>query len=762
MSGFFCAFIFLIFNAPSTVLRNKSLLALLLLFSLAAHLHAQDAFMDSLKTALKNAEDDRQKVTTLVGLSQNSFEPSEALGYAKEAVKLSAGDQELSLSWNQVAWSHKNLYQFDSALLAAKKAYGHAQQTGDAMTVSDVLNTYGSIHNNQSNFDSALYYHKKALVQRQQTDDQEAQAISMNNISIVLERLGRYDSASFYIDQSIAIYEALGLTRRMADTYLNKGNLYTNAGKLDMAYESFQNALKTYEELGLDIMMTYALINMGTVALELGQVNDALRVLKRSEEILMNGNKNARLLAFTYTTMGQAYQEKSAADSAIVAYLKGADYAKQAQSKYLVSASYNSLGQLYEKAGDNRKAIQYFSDALALKEEIGDESGMSSVYAGLGRVYTEMRKFGKAKEALTKAEEKAEATGDLTEIEAAYYGLYALAKERGNYSRALDYYEKMSVVKDSLLNAKHLGKVAELNTQYDTEKKEQQIALQEASLGEQEARLQRNQLLITALVVAAMLLIVVLILLRTRSQKEKALIKKEADLKLREAEISAVINSQEKERNRFARDLHDGFGQMISVLKLNMGQLKDLNSRDLEKREEVFRNGEQVINDMYGELRNICFDLMPQTLVKNGLGAALNEFGERVSQNTTTHCEVMLFDLDERLPELIEISLFRTTQEWVNNVLKYAGAETITIQLTRGDSELTLTIEDDGQGFDPQNFYKGTGNGWKNIQSRLNQIGGEFHLESKSGISGTMMIVNVPLPGASRKEVSNIQESKIS
>jgi len=323
-------------------LRNSILSGLLIFLWAATQVQAQDALMDSLQNALENAETDAQRVWTLVSLSKSSFDATEALSFAKKAVQLSNTSEEFSLSWNQVAWSHKNLFQYDSAMLSAQKAKDYALETGDAMTLSDVFNTYGSIHNNQSNFDSALFYHHLSLVQRQLTNDREAQAISMNNMSIVLERLGQYDSASHYIDRSIEIYERLGLKRRMADTYLNKGNLYTNAGQLDKAYESFQGALKTYESLGLDVMMTYALINMGTVALELGKTDDALNVLKRSETILLNGDQNARLLAFTYTTLGQTYQEMIWPDSAIEAYLKGVDFAQQAQSKYLVSMSYNS------------------------------------------------------------------------------------------------------------------------------------------------------------------------------------------------------------------------------------------------------------------------------------------------------------------------------------------------------------------------------------------------------------------------------------
>ena len=202
-----------------------------------------------------------------------------------------------------------------------------------------------------------------------------------------------------------------------------------------------------------------------------------------------------------------------------------------------------------------------------------------------------------------------------------------------------------------------------------------------------------------------MLLIVLVLLNRNRAKKKEQLIQQEAQLKLREAELNAVINSQEKERNRFARDLHDGFGQLISVLKLNLSGLNDKDAEYPEKRMEVFKNGESVINDMYAELRSICFDLMPQTLVKKGLTIALKEFGDRITQSKKVVCEVIVFSNKERLPELIEISLFRICQEWVNNVMKYAEPNHITIQLTRDETELTLTVEDDGNGFNSGLFF---------------------------------------------------------
>lgn len=728
----------------SYFIRTKFLCCALVFITLGLSNVMGQSVLDSLQNALKNAKEPSVKSDILVQLARYSQDREQALDFSKQAFTLAQNSNQKSSAQNQIAWSFKNLFQFDSARKYAHSALDFALKNNDPLIVSDVYNTYGSIQNNLNNYDSALYFYNKALEYRSKTDDLAAQAVSMNNISIVLQRLGKFDESVIYIDKSIAIYEQLDMRRSAADSYLNKGNLLNNSGDLDSAYVSFQNALRAYESLDLQVMMTYALINMSTVALDLNKVDDALKGFKQSEDILIRNDGNAQLFAFTYNGLGVVYNEHfDMPDSAIYYLNKGGQFAREAESKYLLSISENNLGTAYRKLGKPDEAIQHFELALKLKTEMGELSGLSTVNIHLGEIYSDLQKNTLAEKYLKEGLRLAEEVGDMGYRVKAYTAWYEFAKKTGDFRASLSYLEKSGVVKDSLLNAEHLEKVAELNTQYETEKKEQQIALQQAQLTEQDLKLQRNRLLLAGLIVVAILLAIIILLIRNKARKKEQLLKQESELKLREAELNAVINSQEKERNRFARDLHDGFGQLISVLKLNISSLKDSDASKPEKRMEVFKNGESVINDMYQELRSICFDLMPQTLVKKGLTIALREFGDRINQSRKVGCDVMVFSNKERLPEIVEISLFRISQEWVNNILKYAEASHITIQLTRDTEELTLTIEDDGNGFDVQDFYQGKGNGWRNIQTRLNLIKAEFDLDTTPGRKGTLMTVNV-------------------
>jgi two-component system, NarL family, sensor kinase len=126
-----------------------------------------------------------------------------------------------------------------------------------------------------------------------------------------------------------------------------------------------------------------------------------------------------------------------------------------------------------------------------------------------------------------------------------------------------------------------------------------------------------------------------------------------------ETMMNAIVKGQEDERNRFAKDLHDGFGQMISSLMLNLKGLESLKSTNIEERSNIFKLSSTILSDMYVELKNICFNLMPQKLIAAGVGEALREFASRINQSGSLYLEVSFFDIDQRLEEVQEISLYR-------------------------------------------------------------------------------------------------------
>jgi signal transduction histidine kinase len=201
-----------------------------------------------------------------------------------------------------------------------------------------------------------------------------------------------------------------------------------------------------------------------------------------------------------------------------------------------------------------------------------------------------------------------------------------------------------------------------------------------------------------------------------------------------EALTKAVINLQEKERSRFAKDLHDGFGQLITALKMQF--------------EKISQRGDgisELIQHMHDEIRNVSFALSPQVLVRDGLVDAVKELSFRINRANALQVIVQATGFDKRLPADHEITLYRICQEWINNVMKYSDATKADVQLIEHEDEVTLMIEDNGTGFDLETLEQSTGNGWKNIQSRIQILRGSVEIDSEPGRTGTTFTANIPL-----------------
>lgn len=278
--------------------------------------------------------------------------------------------------------------------------------------------------------------------------------------------------------------------------------------------------------------------------------------------------------------------------------------------------------------------------------------------------------------------------------------------------------------------------MAELQTQYETVKKENEILMLKQENEIKDSRLNQSLLAIFLLIAILSAILGLGYLWNNRLK-----LKQQAELQstrafLREGQLKAVIASQEEERKRFAADLHDGFGQMISALRLSLSR------ETLDK--STIDHALEVLNEMNTEIRNIAFNLMPQVLMKSGLEEALKEFTARINRTGSVTVSVQTYDLDRAMSADQRIALYRICQEWVNNVIKYSGGSQISIQLVQHPQELVLTIEDNGDGFDISTLTESQGNGWKNINSRLHMIKGSIEIDTHPGRKGTTVVVNVP------------------
>ncbi|MDR2236751.1 MAG: histidine kinase [Chryseobacterium sp.] len=204
--------------------------------------------------------------------------------------------------------------------------------------------------------------------------------------------------------------------------------------------------------------------------------------------------------------------------------------------------------------------------------------------------------------------------------------------------------------------------------------------------------------------------------------------------------LTALLQGQEQERGRLARDLHDGLGGLLSGTKL---QLSYLDPHQSETIEAGISKSITQIDGAVEELRRVAHNLMPDLLMKYGLEAAIQEFASRMS-GSGLHIHTELINYSNTLSEEKQLILYRIIQELVNNAIKHAGASEIIIQISEEEEVLNLTVEDDGRGFDRNSLDVRKTAGFHNIESRVQFLKGTMNITSELNI-GTSIELQIPI-----------------
>ncbi len=208
-------------------------------------------------------------------------------------------------------------------------------------------------------------------------------------------------------------------------------------------------------------------------------------------------------------------------------------------------------------------------------------------------------------------------------------------------------------------------------------------------------------------------------------------------------ELSGHLQDKlEEERIRIARVLHDSIGQNLLLLKLHMQGMFEENHKEMNS---ILTTIESTLV----ELRSIIQDLKPQVLDELGLNAALNLLCEKVSKDSDISGSIDIIGLNERLDQKIEITIFRTVQEILNNIVKHSRAKEFNIQLIDNPKYLRLLVSDDGIGMDYPEIMHGSnskGFGLLNIKERVENINGKLKIDSSSN-NGTLVVVEIPKNG---------------
>jgi signal transduction histidine kinase len=395
-----------------------------------------------------------------------------------------------------------------------------------------------------------------------------------------------------------------------------------------------------------------------------------------------------------------------------------------------------------QREGNLQGALDYIRQSTIIRTKTGDTQGLAVNLVNTGEAYMAFNRFDDAIQSFNAGLAAAIKIGYADLVGYTYDQLAQAYLQKNDFKSAYRSQSHAKAFSDSLFNLDRTRVLAEMQAKYEADKNQQQIVLQDLELSEQRAELERNFLIIVSLVVTLVLLFTVVVLIRNSAARKQELLRQEHEIALRDALIKASLESQEVERKRFAQDLHDGMGQLISSLRLAVSGIGK--AATTEDRVHIFERSEKIMLEMYTEIRSIAFNLMPQTLIQHGIVAALEEMARRMNESGKIVVKVNSFDIPARLVEIQEISLYRIIQEWVNNIIKYSEATSIEVQLVGYEDEINVVIEDNGKGFDPAVLSQGKGNGWRNIQTRLNLIRSTLDIDSRPNVKGTTLVIHLP------------------
>jgi two-component system, NarL family, sensor kinase len=610
-----------------------------------------------------------------------------------------------------------------------EKVYNASSGKVKAAALYELVYSYLRIDNEKAT-------HFKTLAESElKSADKSQRSFLFMALGIYHSRTGKLDSGLYYLHEAEHAAKINNNFNVLLKVYTALGNAYISSGKpgraLEVMFEGMR-MVKKYPDLEMEMKLR---TNIAWAYLELKQYRNCVDF--GLENIgLMEGTSLEWIVLYTYNNIAISYGALGQLDSAEFYISKGIRASEKTGDAQSLANGYFILGTIYSNANKYDQAIKQYLKARPFREKVGNPFFIVSDLYTISELYFKTGDYKKGVEAGKEAVAMAEKYNLLLKFEGAYLSLAQNYEGLSDYRNATRYYRLWAMAKDTAYQNANAQAIAEMKTRFETEKKEQQLAVQKAQLGEQRAELQRTYIVIAALAFSLLLLVIIFALLRGRQRRLR-------EVFLREAQIHATIQSQETERRRFAQDLHDGMGQLISALRLALHTVEK--DTALEDRMMVVGKAEKLLNEMHQEIRSIAFNLMPQTLVQNGIVPALKEMCSRINGSGNVTVRLICFDLPERLSEVQEISLYRILQEWVNNVVKYANATLIEIQLLGYDEEINVIVEDDGQGFDVRTLDEGAGNGWKNIKSRINLMKASVDIDSQAGRKGTTLIIKVPI-----------------
>lgn len=614
----------------------------------------------------------------------------------------------------------------DSANYYAQQAINYAKKHQYLDGVLDAAKFIGTQYSRNGEQEQAIAYYLQLLSEL--NFDKKQLSTAYNQIGIYHVYMGHYDSTEFYFLKALQIRKLLNDSLGVSASLNNLGNVTMSKGDYDKAVSYFIKALKMRELLNDSTGIASTTNNLGLIYYKRRLFEEAIYYYRKALSINQAQN-DLHKEVLILNNFGNIYDEIHQLDSSEYYYSQSIQKSEEVGDARLIAISLGNMGVTQHKKQNFNEAKKYLQKALKIRIDSEDLEGQSILYNNFAAIYVDTKKldsavyFFKKSLALSIQINNKEITRDN------YLGLSDAYNQQQQYKKAFDAYQSYSMIKDSILNETTQKQIEEVQTQYETEIKEKEIAEQRAQISEHELKVeQRNYLLYGLVVLGVFILIIGVVIYNQQKLKQKRLIE-ENRLKDKIAEAK-LQNQLHEERLSISSGLNDNIGAQLTYIISSVDNIKHLFKEADEKLKIKLTDVANFTKTTITQLRDTIWALNKDEISFEDLKGRLYNFLEtaKLAQDQidfSFHSELKNQFI---LNSIQGISIYRIVQEALNNAIKYSAASKVELNILEGADFIQLSIEDDGIGFKITDVI--LGNGLENMRNRALSMGAEFNLES--------------------------------
>lgn len=642
---------------------------------------------------------------------------------------------------------------------------------------ADLLLAY--YFNKRALVDSSLYYTRQALKFNTTVNDSlknRLYGLSYNLMAINYKKRGLFEESKKWHIKGIEVSQKY-----------NEKNLY---------YTHTHGLAKTYADLG--------------------DYKKALELFKKCLEY----KEDEEIILGSCINIGDIYSDMKEYDNANSYYKKGKTLCEKTNNNQGRAVILLGLGANYQLQHKLDEALKMYQEAVVIADK-GELNQIAVIARGnVADIYIDQKKYNEAKLIFSEGIQKAVQFGFLQDQVHFYDELQKIAVLQDDYKNAYNYLGKSNQIKDSINKLQKIKEINELEIKYNTSEKEKAIkqlefenetkkltlanqteALKNMSLREEITKkinentilffqnsadkkrneinlLKKDQQLKTleisqqkknrAFTILAFLIILIPIAglsfqYRNRLKNQRLLnakqieistqringILKDQELKL----IKASISGQDKERERISQELHDSIGGNLAAIKLQLTNLNESNLSNVE-------NLNSQLDETYQQVRNLAHNLIPKKFSNHKFCEVLESYLKNISEASRIKISFTTYPKAEinAMDETIQIETFKIVQELLTNTIKHAKASAVELQFNLIDNSLNILFEDNGVGFNTENYSRGIG--FINLEARIAKLDGTFALDSKLK-RGTIANIEIPILDHSNVKKNPVQGIQI-